>query len=39
MEGSLKPFMADGRLKWEPSEPSLEDVFIDLMSRSKDNFP
>jgi ABC-2 type transport system ATP-binding protein len=23
---------------FEPSEPSLEDVFIDLMSRSKDNF-
>jgi ABC-2 type transport system ATP-binding protein len=39
MEGSLKPFMADGRLTWEPSDPSLEDVFIDLMSRSKDNFP
>ena len=23
---------------WQHSEPSLEDVFIDLMSRSKDNF-
>ena len=38
MEASLKPLMADARLKWEPSEPSLEDVFIDLMGRSKDNF-
>ena len=25
-------------LQWEPSEPSLEDVFIDLMGRSRDNF-
>ncbi|MFM9848072.1 MAG: ATP-binding cassette domain-containing protein [Hyphomicrobiaceae bacterium] len=39
LEASLKPLMADSRLKWEPSEPSLEDVFIDLMGRSKDNFP
>jgi ABC-2 type transport system ATP-binding protein len=23
---------------WQDSEPSLEDVFIDLMNRSKDNF-
>lgn len=39
MDASLKPFLADARLTWDPSEPSLEDVFIDLMSRSKDNFP
>jgi ABC-2 type transport system ATP-binding protein len=39
LEASLKPLMADARLKWEPSEPSLEDVFIDLMGRSRDNFP
>ena len=25
-------------LTWEKSEPSLEDVFIDLMARAKDNF-
>ena len=25
-------------LHWQHSEPSLEDVFIELMSRSKDNF-
>ena len=27
-----------GKLNWQPSEPSLEDVFIELMNRSKDNF-
>jgi ABC-2 type transport system ATP-binding protein len=25
-------------LNWQHSEPSLEDVFIELMTRSKDNF-
>ena len=24
--------------RWVPSPPSLEDVFIDLMARSQDNF-
>ncbi|HVT55970.1 MAG TPA: ABC transporter ATP-binding protein [Xanthobacteraceae bacterium] len=38
LESSIKPFRADKHFKWEKSEPSLEDVFIDLMSRSKDNF-
>jgi ABC-2 type transport system ATP-binding protein len=38
LESSIKPFRADAHFKWEKSEPSLEDVFIDLMSRSKDNF-
>jgi ABC-2 type transport system ATP-binding protein len=28
----------DPKLDWALSEPSLEDVFIDLMERSKDNF-
>ena len=27
-----------GAQTWTPGEPTLEDVFIDLMSRSKDNF-
>ena len=27
-----------GRSHWQHSEPSLEDVFIELMTRSKDNF-
>ena len=36
---ALAPFQSDPRLTWKPDEPSLEDVFIDLMSRSRDNFP
>lgn len=35
---ALKPFMAEQQLIWELSGPSLEDVFIDLIGRSKDNF-
>ncbi len=35
---ALKPFMAEPQLNWELSTPSLEDVFIDLIGRSKDNF-
>jgi ABC-2 type transport system ATP-binding protein len=38
LEAAIKPFRSDRQYKWEKSEPSLEDVFIDLMSRSKDNF-
>jgi len=38
LEASLAPFKTDPRLIWTPGEPTLEDVFIDLMSRSKDNF-
>jgi ABC-2 type transport system ATP-binding protein len=38
LETAIKPFRADKKYKWGKSEPSLEDVFIDLMSRSKDNF-
>ncbi len=38
LESSIKPFRSDKKYKWEKSEPSLEDVFIDLMKRSKDNF-
>ena len=30
--------IAKSGLHWQHSEPSLEDVFIELMSRSKDNF-
>jgi ABC-2 type transport system ATP-binding protein len=38
LETTIAPHRNDLRLRWEKSEPSLEDVFIDLMSRSRDNF-
>jgi len=38
LEAAIKPYRADKKLKWERSHPSLEDVFIDLMQKSKDNF-
>ena len=37
LERAIAPFRDDAALDWKPSEPSLEDVFIDLMTRSKDN--
>jgi ABC-2 type transport system ATP-binding protein len=38
LETSIAPYRASGNWHWQESAPSLEDVFIDLMSRSKDNF-
>jgi ABC-2 type transport system ATP-binding protein len=38
LEAAIKPYRSDKKYKWERSEPSLEDVFIDLMQKSKDNF-
>jgi ABC-2 type transport system ATP-binding protein len=38
LEQALAPYRSDASLRWEASEPSLEDVFIDLMGRSRDNF-
>ena len=38
LEASIAPFREQGRWHWQQSEPSLEDVFIDLMTRAKDNF-
>jgi ABC-2 type transport system ATP-binding protein len=38
LEESIAPFRARGDLSWQRSEPSLEDVFIELMNRAKDNF-
>jgi ABC-2 type transport system ATP-binding protein len=38
LEESIAPWREQEGLHWEASEPSLEDVFIELMTRSKDNF-
>jgi ABC-2 type transport system ATP-binding protein len=38
LEQSIAPWREHKDLHWEASEPSLEDVFIELMSRSRDNF-
>jgi ABC-2 type transport system ATP-binding protein len=38
LETAIAPARADTRFTWERSKPSLEDVFIDLMGRAKDNF-
>jgi ABC-2 type transport system ATP-binding protein len=35
---AIKPYRDRKGLTWTRSEPSLEDVFIDLMSRARDNF-
>jgi ABC-2 type transport system ATP-binding protein len=38
LESSIAPWRDKPELHWQHSAPSLEDVFIDLMTRSKDNF-
>ena len=38
LEASIAPYRTSDKWHWQKSAPSLEDVFIDLMSRSKDNF-
>jgi ABC-2 type transport system ATP-binding protein len=38
LDAAIVPYRQDPSLSWERSEPSLEDVFIDLMGRSRDNF-
>jgi ABC-2 type transport system ATP-binding protein len=38
LEAAIAPWRDKPGLHWQYSEPSLEDVFIELMSRSKDNF-
>ena len=38
LEASIAPYRDKADLHWQKSAPSLEDVFIDLMNRSKDNF-
>ncbi|PZQ79948.1 MAG: multidrug ABC transporter ATP-binding protein [Ancylobacter novellus] len=38
LEAAIAPFRARPALSWRKDEPTLEDVFIDLMNRSRDNF-
>ncbi|QWG25323.1 ABC transporter ATP-binding protein [Bradyrhizobium sediminis] len=38
LEATIAPYRNNRGLNWQHSEPSLEDVFIELMTRSKDNF-
>jgi len=38
LEAGVAPYRDNKGSHWQHSEPSLEDVFIDLMNRSKDNF-
>jgi ABC-2 type transport system ATP-binding protein len=38
LQAALAPYRARPDLTWTRSEASLEDVFIDLMSKAKDNF-
>jgi ABC-2 type transport system ATP-binding protein len=38
LEAAIKPHRNDPTLRWIASEPSLEDVFIELMGRARDNF-
>jgi ABC-2 type transport system ATP-binding protein len=38
LEAAIAPLRDDPAMHWEHSSASLEDVFIDLMSRSRDNF-
>ena len=38
LEGAIAPHRNDPALTWTLSKPSLEDVFIELMNRSRDNF-
>ncbi len=38
LEAAIAPYRERPELEWERSAPSLEDVFIDLMGKAKDNF-
>jgi ABC-2 type transport system ATP-binding protein len=38
LEATIAAWRAKSSLHWQKSAPSLEDVFIELMGRSKDNF-
>jgi ABC-2 type transport system ATP-binding protein len=38
LEAAIAPWREGRGLRWQHSEPSLEDVFIELMTRARDNF-
>ena len=38
LEAAVAPYRDSATWHWQDGEPSLEDVFIDLMGRSRDNF-
>jgi ABC-2 type transport system ATP-binding protein len=38
LEATIAPWREHKELHWQHGEPSLEDVFIELMTRAKDNF-
>ena len=38
LDATVEKFRSNSELDWALASPSLEDVFIDLMSRSRDNF-
>jgi ABC-2 type transport system ATP-binding protein len=38
LEAAIAPYRTRKGLAWQRSEPSLEDVFIDLMGKARDNF-
>jgi ABC-2 type transport system ATP-binding protein len=38
LDKAIDPFRADPQLTWTASHPSLEDVFINMMARTQDNF-
>jgi ABC-2 type transport system ATP-binding protein len=38
LEATIAPYRDRSGSHWQHSEPSLEDVFIELMTRSRDNF-
>ena len=38
LEAGIAPYRRRADLDWKKSEPSLEDVFIDLMSKAQNNF-
>ena len=38
LEAAIAPFREQPGLSWVSSAPSLEDVFIELMGRAKDNY-